>query len=46
VKIGPVVSAEYILVEIACVFTSWFRVAYFVKYLQMYWTDFHNLFTI
>jgi len=20
--------------------------AYFVKYLRMYWTDFHNLFTI
>jgi len=45
VKIGPVVSAENRLTNGNCVACSRGS-AYFVEYLRMYWTDFHNLFTI
>jgi len=43
-KIGPVVSAENRLTNGNCVACSRGS-AYFVEYLRIYWTDFHNLYT-
>jgi len=45
VKIGSVVLAENRLTDGNCVACSRGS-AYFVEYLRIYWTDFHNLFTI
>ena len=42
-NIGPVVSAENRLTNGNCVACSRGS-AYFVEYLRIYWTDFHNFF--
>ena len=46
VKIGPVVSAEKRLIEIALHVDVGCGSTYFVEYLRIYWTDIHNLFTV
>ena len=44
VNIGPVTPEKTGLICI--LFTTWQKMAYLVKYLRIYWTDFYNLFTV